>query len=86
MIDQTREIALSKYCTQTFTVLDKWLVQVSLEKGEQALEEVKRKMQNNMNANVTYYEGLAKDFASNGQKELAAKNELLAKLYKGLLD
>lgn len=80
------ESQLSTYCSQTFVILDKWLNQVGGEKGEQALGIVKSALQNNIRANMTYYEGLAKEAENNGEHELASRNRLLAKLYKGLVE
>jgi hypothetical protein len=80
----TDEGQISGYCRQTFAILDKWLNQVGQEKGDQALNIVRGAIQNNLDANVTYYEELAKQAEQNGQTELAAKNRLLARLYKGL--
>ncbi len=77
---------LSNYCSQTFIILDKWLHQISKEKGAEALTIVKSALQNNIKANMTYYEELAKQAEKNGQHELASRNGLLAKLYMGLLE
>jgi hypothetical protein len=77
---------LSNYCTQTFTTLDRWLNQVSGEQGEQSLGYVKQAWQNNLKANMTYYEEFARAAEKNGEHELASRNSLLARLYKGLLE
>jgi len=80
------ESQLSNYCSQTFVILDKWLNQVGGEKGEEALSIVKSALQNNIRANITYYEGLAREAENNGLNELASRNRLLAKLYTGLAE
>lgn len=77
---------LSSYCTQTFVILDKWLNQMGQEKGEEAIKIIKEAMLNNIKANITYYQGLAKEAEGNGHTELASQNMLLARLYKGLLE
>jgi hypothetical protein len=76
---------LYNYCSQTFVVLDKWLNQIGTEKGDEALQIVKDAIENNVKANIAYYENLAKEAEDNGLDELAAKHKLLARLYKGLL-
>ena len=77
---------LSNYCSQTFVVLDKWLNQIGAEKGEEALHIVQQAIQNNLTANLTYYESLAKEATENGHDALASRYRLLAKLYRGLLE
>ena len=77
---------LSSYCSQTFVILDKWLNEIGKAKGEQSLEMVRHALHNNIKANVTYYESIANEAQKNGQTELANRNKLLAKLYKGLLE
>lgn len=72
------------YCTQTFIALDKWLNRVGAESGEKAVKIVKDNFQNNIQANVTYYEDLAEEAEKNGQKNLASRHRLIAKLYKEL--
>ena len=79
------EIQVSSYSSQTFALLDKWLNQVGAQKGGEGLRMVKSTLQNNIKANIAYYESLAKEAESIGHKELAAKNRLVAELYKGLL-
>jgi hypothetical protein len=82
----SNEQTLSNYCAQTFTILDKWLNQVALEKGQGALSIVKAALHNNLQANVTYYEQVANELEQRGETKLVEKNRLLAYLYKGLLD
>lgn len=77
---------LSGYCSQTFVILDKWLNEIGKAKGEESLEIVRHALHNNIKANVTYYEGIAVEAQKIGQTELANRNKLLAKLYKGLLE
>jgi len=84
-MNEGKEGTLSNYYTQTFAILDKWLNNVAEEKGEQALQAVKKAVENNLNANVTYYEDVAKEADRNGEHQLATRNRLLAKLYSELL-
>jgi hypothetical protein len=72
------------YCTQTFAVLDKWLQQVASEKGTGALKAVKSAFENNIDANITYYEYLATEAEKTGQSPIVAQNRLLAGLYRAL--
>jgi hypothetical protein len=81
----TDEGQLSNYCSQTFVILDKWLTQIGIEKGDDALEIVKEAFQNNINANMTYYETVANEAEKRGENEIASQNRRIAKLYKGLL-
>jgi hypothetical protein len=73
------------YCSQTFVALDKWLNKAAAENGDEALKIVKENFQNNVKANLTYYEGLAEEAEKSGQKKLASKHRLLVSLYKELL-
>jgi hypothetical protein len=77
--------SLSNYCSQTFVVLDKWLNQVGAEKGDKALQIVKDAIENNLKANITYYENIVNAAEENGLTELASRHLLMARLYKGLL-
>jgi hypothetical protein len=72
------------YCTQTFVALDKWLQQVASEKGTGALKAIKSAFENNIDANITYYEYLATEAEKTGQSPIVAQNTLLAGLYKAL--
>lgn len=76
---------IPNYCGQIFVIMDKWLNQQADKKGDKALKIVNDAIRNNIKANMTYYEGLAKAAQQNGQKDLASRNRLLARLYKGLL-
>ena len=76
---------LSNYCNQTFVILDKWLSEVGAKKGDEALVVVKKALENNIKANITYYESLAGEAEKNGLSTLASRNRLLARLYSGLL-
>ena len=80
------KITLSSYCTQTFTILDQWLNQVSGEKGDQALEYVKKAMRNNIADNITYYDHVAFDLEKREEFGLAMRNRRLAEIYRGLFD
>ena len=75
----------SNYCAQMFIALDKWLNQAGTEKGDKALKMVSGTFQNNIHANVTYYTTLAEEAKKKGEMKLAARNELLARLYRELL-
>ena len=72
------------YCTQTFVALDKWLQQVASEKGTGALRAIKSALENNIDANITYYEYLATEAEKTGQSPIVAQSRLLAGLYKAL--
>ena len=72
-------------CTQTFVALDRWLNHVGREKGDKALEVVRSAMRNNLDANITYYEAVAKGAELNGNLQFAARYKLLVSLYRGLL-
>ena len=72
------------YCTQTFVALDKWLQQVASEKGTGALKAIKSALENNIDANITYYEYLATEAEKTGQSPIVAQNRLLAGLSRAL--
>jgi hypothetical protein len=65
--------------------LDKWLNKVGAECGDKALKIVQDNFQNNIKANVTYYENLVEEAEKSGEKKLASKHRLLVRLYKELL-
>ena len=76
----------STYCGQTFAMLDKWMLQIAEERGaEIAFRKVKETFENNIKANVSYYEELAKIAQENNKGQNAEANLLMAKLYKGFL-
>lgn len=86
MPDSTKdEGEISTFCNQTFVILDRWLNQIGREKGKDASRIVKETFQNNIKANLSYYESIAKNADENEQHEIAATNRLMAKLYKGFL-
>jgi hypothetical protein len=72
------------YCTRTFVALDKWLQQVASEKETGALKAVKSAFENNIDANITYYEYLATEAEKTDQFPIVAQNRLLAGLYRAL--
>jgi hypothetical protein len=78
------DTSMEDYCTQTFVALDKWLQQTASEKGTGALKAIKSALENNVDANITYYEYLATEAEKTGQSPIAAQNRLLASLYKAL--
>ena len=80
-----KKSSVSDYCTQTFAIVDQWLNQVSLEKGQEALGIVKTALQNNWRTNITYYEQLAEAADSEKQSKLAKKYRLLARCYNELV-
>jgi len=65
--------------------LDKWLNQVGVEKGKEALPIVIAALKNNIRTNLQYYEDLALQLEQSGAPQLGAKHKLMAELYKGLL-
>ena len=64
--------------------MGKWLQQVASEKGTGALKAVKSAFENNIDANITYYEYLAIEAEKTGQSPIVAQNRLLAGLYRAL--
>jgi hypothetical protein len=61
------------------------LNKVGAESGDKALKIVQDNFQNNVKANMTYYEDLAHEAEKSGQKKFASQHRLLALLYKELL-
>lgn len=77
---------ISTYCGHTFAMLDKWLIRIGNENNpEESSKIVKRAFQNNIKANISYYEYLEKAAEESHRKKMAATNRLIANLYKGSL-
>jgi hypothetical protein len=64
--------------------LDKWLQQAASEKETDALKAIKSAFENNIDANITYYEYLTTEAEKTGQSPIVAQNRLLAGLYRAL--
>lgn len=83
---EDRDGQISTYCGQTFAMLDRWLIRIGNENNpEEASKIVKTTFQNNIKANITYYEELAKAANESHQKKMAATHRLIANLYKEFL-
>lgn len=78
------ETNLEQYSTKAFVALDNWLNRSVAENGEEASEIVSHAFQNNINANLSFYEGLANEADRNGYLGLSARVKAVAKLYKAL--
>jgi hypothetical protein len=67
---------ISSFCSQTFVILDKWLNQIGKEyKGNHHASKIAKEIfQNNINANVTYYESFAKSAEQSQEADLATKS------------
>lgn len=77
---------ISTYCGRTFAMLDKWLIRIGNDNNaKDASKIVKRVFQNNIKANISHYEYIAKAAEESHQEKTAATNRLIANLYKGFL-
>jgi hypothetical protein len=77
---------ISNYCSQTFRLLDQWLVQIVKEKtGDDAFDLTQKTFQNNIQANISYYESLEEAALQNHDDAVAATNRAMVNLYKGFL-
>ena len=77
---------ISTYCSHTFNALDKWLIQITNEKNPGEVSKlVQTSFQNNIKANIDYYEYLAKSADADHLEKAAARNRLMVNLYKGFL-
>ena len=67
-------------------MLDQWLVQIMKEKNAGEASKIAQKtFQNNIHANISYYEGVEKEALQNDLGEIAARNRAMVNLYKGFL-
>lgn len=75
---------ISTYCSHTFNALDKWLIRIANENNpEEAAKIAKGTFQNNIRANIDYYEYLAKSADEEHQEKVAARNRVIANMYRG---
>jgi hypothetical protein len=77
---------ISTYCSQTFNAFDKWLIRLANENNsDEAFKIAKGTFQNNVKANIDYYEYVAKSAEEEHLEQVATRNHMIANMYRGFL-